>query len=67
VQYESNAFQITVYANSPADIGCVQATTPVEATIPLDTKDLPAGSYTVAANGVSAIFTLPLENPTPTL
>lgn len=28
VQYASNTFQITVYVNSLADIGCVQATTP---------------------------------------
>ncbi|HEX9385228.1 MAG TPA: NBR1-Ig-like domain-containing protein [Anaerolineales bacterium] len=45
----------------------MQATTPFETTIPLDIKDLPAGSYTVTANGVSAVFTLPVENPTPTL
>jgi hypothetical protein len=66
VQYVSNNFQIVVYANSPAEIGCVQATTPFETTIPLDIKDLPAGSYTVTANGASAVFTLPVENPTPT-
>jgi hypothetical protein len=66
VQYASNIFHITVYANSPAEIGCAQVTTPFENTMPLDIKDLPAGSYTVVANGVSAVFTLPVENPTPT-
>jgi len=65
VRYASNTFQITVYVVSPADIGCVQATTPFDATIPLDTKDLPAGNYTVIANGVSAVFSLPMINPTP--
>lgn len=37
-----------------------------ETTIPLDTKELEAGNYTVTANGVSAVFTLPMDNPTPT-
>jgi Ig-like domain from next to BRCA1 gene len=66
VHYESNAFQVTVYVNSPANIGCAQVTTPFETTIRLNTQELPAGSYTVTVNGVSAVFTLPVENPTPT-
>ncbi|HLO16678.1 MAG TPA: hypothetical protein VK206_17725, partial [Anaerolineales bacterium] len=65
VQYASNTFQITVYVNSPAGIGCAQVTTPFETTILLDTKDLPAGSYTVIVNGVSAVFTLPVETAIP--
>jgi hypothetical protein len=65
VQYASNIFKITVYTNGPADIGCVQATTPFDTTIPLDTKDLRAGTYTVIANGMSAVFTLPIEYATP--
>jgi len=64
VKYASGTFQITVFVNSPADIGCAQVTTPFEITIPLNTKDLPTGTYTVIANGVSAVFTLPVENPT---
>ena len=67
VQYISNAFQITVYLNSPADLGCIQSTTPFDVTIPLDTRDLPAGNYTVTANGMKAAFKLPIENPTPSL
>ncbi len=65
VQYTANTFQITVYVSSPADIGCVQSTTPFDTTIPLDAKDLSAGSYTVIANGISTVFTLPIENSTP--
>jgi len=65
VQYASNAFQITVYAVSPADIGCAQVTTPFESTIPLNIGGLPAGTYNVTANGVNMAFTLPIENPTP--
>lgn len=64
VQYSSNTIGITVYAVSRSDIGCVQATTPFETTIPLNTNDLPNGTYTVVANGVSAVFTLPTIDPT---
>lgn len=65
VEYASNTFRITVYVLSPADRGCAQVITPFETTIPLNTKDLPAGSYTVIANGASTIFQLPVENTTP--
>jgi len=65
MQYDSNTFQITVYTLSPADRGCVQVTSPFETTIALPATDLSAGSYTVIANGVSAVFTLPVENETP--
>ena len=66
VEYASNTFRITVYALSPADRGCVQTTTPFETSIALDTSELPAGTYTVIANGVSAVFTLPDNSATPT-
>lgn len=70
VEYTFNSFQITVYAVSRTDIGCAQVTTPFETTIPLDIKDLPAGSYTVIANGVSGVFSLPvasaISSPMPT-
>ncbi len=59
VTYASNTFQIKVFAVSPTDRGCAQITTPFETTIPLDTSGLPEGSYTVNANGVSAVFTWP--------
>jgi hypothetical protein len=67
VQYALHTFQITVHANSSADLGCAPVTTPFETTIPLDTKDLPPGSYTVIANGVSAVFTMLEEAPSATL
>jgi len=65
VEYAVNTFRVTVYSFSPADRGCAQTTMPFETTIPLNSKDLPAGTYTIVANGVSAVFTLPIENPTP--
>jgi len=67
IQYSSNTIGITVYVVSRSDIGCAQATTSFETTIPLNTKDLSDGTYTVIANGVSAVFTLPTINPTPNL
>jgi len=65
VRYESSTIRITVYAVSLSDIGCVQTITPFETTIPLNSKDLPAGTYAVIVNGVSTIFTVPVVNPTP--
>jgi hypothetical protein len=65
VQYASNTFRITVYAVSPTDRGCVQVTTPFDTLIPLSTNGLPAGTYNVIVNGVSAVFTLPVETPIP--
>jgi len=64
VRYSSNTIEITIYVVSRSDIGCVQVTTPFETTILLSTKDLPAGTYTVIANGVSAVFTLPMIDST---
>jgi Ig-like domain-containing protein len=64
VQYGSNAFQITIYEVSPGDRGCAQVTTPFETTIALNTNGFPAGAYTVTANGVSAVFTLPAQTAT---
>src|SRR5512135_3361402 len=44
VSYASGAFQIAVDAVSPGDRGCLQAVTPFETTIALDTGNLPAGN-----------------------
>src|SRR5512140_302335 len=52
VQYEANTFHLTVYAISPANVGCAQVITPFETTIPLDIRGLSPGTYTVVANGV---------------
>ena len=64
VQYDSNTIRITVYAVSRQDIGCAQVTTSFETTIAIDTNGLPDGTYTVVANGVSAVFVLPVHTPT---
>ena len=61
LSYESNTFLIALLTTSPTDQGCAQVITPFEQTIPLDTTGLPPGEYTVKANGVSAVFSLPAE------
>lgn len=61
MSYGSNTFMITLLEISPSDRSCAQITTPFEQTIPLDTSGLPAGEYTVKANGVSAVFNLPAD------
>jgi Ig-like domain-containing protein len=66
VTYSANVFEIKVYAVSPSDRGCAQVTAPFETTVALDIRNLPVGSYTVTANGVSAIFALQAGNPTST-
>ncbi len=66
VQYGSNTFRIAVYAVSPTDRGCAQVIAPFETTIPLDVRNLPAGTYTVNANGVSAVFTVQSSSATST-
>jgi hypothetical protein len=59
VDLKSNTFQISLFAVSPTDHGCLQVTTPFSQSIALDTTDLPPGDYTVIANGVSTFFNLP--------
>jgi hypothetical protein len=66
VEYDQDAFQITVYTFNQADVSCAPAETDFETTVPLDISGLAPGTYTVTANGVSAVFTLPAETPTAT-
>ena len=67
VSYASNAFEIKLSAVSPTDRGCAQITAPFETTVALDTNGLVPGSYTVTANGVSAVFALQPGDPIPTM
>ncbi len=66
VSYSFNVFEINLYAVSPTDRGCAQISAPFETTMPLDVRDRPAGTYTVNANGVSAVFTLQSSSATST-
>jgi inhibitor of cysteine peptidase len=58
VEYADRTFRITVVAVSPLDHGCAPAIEPVEVRVPLDTRGLAPGDYTVRAGDVSAVFTL---------
>lgn len=56
---EGMTFQIYITAQRPADAICTMAIVEFEEVIPLDTTDLPAGSYEVVAGDVSVSFELP--------
>jgi len=62
VEYGSNTIRIALYEVSRTDTDCPQTTTPFETTVPIETEDLPAGSFTVVANGVTVDFTLPVPD-----
>ena len=59
---ENKRFEITITTSRDPDKICTQALVPFEETIPLDVRDLPAGTYTVDANGVQATFELQQDN-----
>jgi hypothetical protein len=63
VSVVGNTIQVKVLSLSPTDRGCVQITTPFEQAVALDTATLTPGTYTVIANGVSAVFTIPGGEP----
>ena len=62
---EGNTFYIELMTTRPADMACAQVITPFEHTVPLDVAGLPAGTYTVDVNGVTAIFKLDVDNKLP--
>jgi inhibitor of cysteine peptidase len=64
-QRTGNAFEVILTTRRPADAMCTMAIVPFEETIPLDVLGLPAGDYTVTVNGVSATFTLAVDNQLP--
>ena len=57
-------FEITISSIPSNAEGCVQDTLPFRIEIPLNTTNLPAGSYSVAVNGVGADFQLETGNTT---
>ena len=62
---EGNVFQIQLTTQRPADAVCTQALVPFEEVVALDVVGLPAGEYTVEAEGVTATFTLDIDNVLP--
>jgi len=62
---EENLFRIRLTSQRPADAICTQALVPFEEVVALDVVGLPAGQYTVDANGVTATFELAIDNVLP--
>ena len=60
-----NVINITVMTTRPADQMCDQALAPFTESVPVDIYGLPAGEYTVNVNGVTATFTLDMDNILP--
>ena len=59
---DKKAFEVSITTVRPADKICSSALVPFEETIPLDVRDLPAGTYTVDVNGVQGSFELQMDN-----
>ncbi|RPI50641.1 MAG: hypothetical protein EHM56_10565 [Chloroflexi bacterium] len=62
---EGNLFRIRLTSQRPADAVCTLALVPFEEVVPLDVVGLPAGQYTVDANGVTETFELAIDNALP--
>lgn len=62
---DGNVISITLIAAMPADVACTEALVPFEENVPVDIYGLPAGEYTVDVNGVTATFTLDMDNVLP--
>ena len=62
---EGNVFRLRLTSQRPADAVCTLALVPFEEVVPLDVEGLPAGRYTVDANGVMATFDLAVDNVLP--
>lgn len=59
---DDNTFTVTIGTIRPADAMCTEAIVPYEEVIPLDVRDLKAGTYTVVVNSVSDSFELTMDN-----
>ena len=59
---QGNAFKVTITTKRPADKMCTEALVPFEESVALEVVGLPAGTYAVEVNGVTASFTLDVDN-----
>ncbi|MBX7236303.1 MAG: hypothetical protein K1X65_18105 [Caldilineales bacterium] len=62
VERRENTFFITLTTHRDETLACTEALPPFEQSIALDVLGLPAGLYTVTANGVEARFELAVDN-----
>ena len=65
VQRQNNVFLINVVTARDEQLACTQALVPFNETVALDVQGLPAGTYTVMADGLSQTFTLAVDNVLP--
>ncbi len=65
VARQGNLFTIALTTKRPADAACAQMLTAFEKQVSLDILGLPAGTYTVEANGVQTTFSLEVDNVSP--
>lgn len=61
-EQQGNNFVVTVTTRAPMGVACTEALVPFEEVVPLEAVGLPAGDYTVTANGVSGQFALAVDN-----
>ena len=63
VSYADNTFTVVLAETvlGPAE-SCIAVTDPFETSVALNVLDLPAGTYTVDVNGVTAEFTFDMDN-----
>ncbi|NLF14167.1 MAG: hypothetical protein GX597_20480 [Anaerolineaceae bacterium] len=59
---EGNTFRIRLTTQRPAEAVCTLALEAFEEVVSLDVLGLPAGVYTVDANGVTETFALAIDN-----
>ena len=58
---DGNTFTLTINASSEGEM-CTQAPVPFEEIVSLDVEGLAAGTYVVESGGISAEFTLDIDN-----
>lgn len=63
VSYSNNTFTVVLAESTlgPAE-SCIAVIEPFETSIALEVLDLPAGTYTVDVNGITAEFTFDMDN-----
>ena len=63
VAFSNNHFSVVLAESNlgPAE-SCIAVLEPFETSVPLDVKDLPAGTYSVDVNGVETDFTFDMDN-----
>jgi len=64
-EIQNHTFILTITTRRPLEEVCAQTVTPFQLTTPLAVEGLPAGVYTVIANGVTASFELKTGTPFP--